>query len=116
MLADSVCFGLVMRTARSARATLGLFSRHACCTRSFMQNLCRRTHEPTPLITKPRREKPGLFFPRERVSQEFSRWAPRASGPHLEIPNNNDEDEEDEDEHEKDKREPALIREPDEDE
>jgi hypothetical protein len=30
--------------------------------------------------------------------------------------NNNDEDEEDEDEDEEDKREPAVIREPDEDE
>ena len=47
-----------------------------------------------------------------------------AADPRLSLPsapprdpnNNNDEDEEDEDEDEEDKREPAVIREPDEDE
>jgi hypothetical protein len=38
------------------------------------------------------------------------------SAPPRDPNNNNDEDEEDEDEDEEDKREPAVIREPDEDE
>jgi hypothetical protein len=53
-----------------------------------------------------------------RISESPFTWLNLTgiSAPPRDPNNNNDEDEEDEDEDEEDKREPAVIREPDEDE